>query len=139
VDIADLVDERRHGYAFPQPRGGWVIGSALADESGKKRYDAGRIIPQGQAEMFVVRGDVTRGPATLVLRTDGGGPSAITVSLSRGEALPFDPHNVEIPSRAEDAWFEVRVPLAAIGGGDRVEIAATRSAWRSFHVWLLRP
>lgn len=139
LDVADLVDERAHRYMFPRPRGGWVIGAALRDANGKMRYDAGRIIPQGQSEQFVFQERVPRGPGTLVLRTDGGGPIAITVSLFHGDQAAQEAHTVEIPARAEDAWYEAPVELASVGGGDRVEIAATRSAWRSFHVWLQRP
>ncbi|MDI1477774.1 hypothetical protein [Polyangium sp. y55x31] len=134
VDIADLVDERAHGYTFPRPQAGWVIGATLRDAAGRARFDAGRIIPQGQSESFVVAPHVQRGPATLVLRTDGGGPITLVIELLRGGM-----QTVEIPARDEASWFEARVPLSSIGGRDSVKITAKQNAWRSFHAWLVRP
>lgn len=138
LDVADLVDERAHGYEFPHPRGGWVIGAALRDASGRMRWDAGRIVPQGQTESFWVAKDVPPGPATLVLRTDGGGPSRIRVHVPTIELLAMG-RAIEIPARDEGAWFEVRVPLDSVKGGQRIAITAEQSAWRSFHAWLVRP
>lgn len=134
LDVADLVDERAHGYTFPRPQAGWVIGATLRDAGGRPRFDAGRIIPQGQNESFLVAPNVERGPATLVLRTDGGGPITLVI-----EPLGGDTRTVEIPARDEVTWFEARVALSAIGGRDRVRITAKQGAWRSFHVWLVRP
>ena len=42
--------ERAHGYAFPGPRGGWVVGAVLALPDGRQRFDAGRIVPEGKEE-----------------------------------------------------------------------------------------
>ncbi|HVK67260.1 MAG TPA: hypothetical protein VM694_22400 [Polyangium sp.] len=134
VDVADLVDERAHGYTFPRPQAGWVIGATLRDEGGHPRFDAGRIVPQGQHESFVVAPHVARGPATLVLRTDGGAPVTLRIEHSGGGT-----QTVEIPARDEGAWFEARVPLSSVGGRDSVKITARQNAWRSFHVWLVRP
>ncbi len=140
IDVADLVDERAHGYTFARPQAGWVIGATLRDEAGRPRFDAGRILPQGQNESFVVAPHVARGPATLVLRTDGGGPVKLEVTqVMFGEPLGGGTETVEIPARDEGAWFEARVALRWIGGRDFVRITATQNAWRSFHVWLVRP
>lgn len=143
VDIADLVDERAHGYAFPSPRGGWVVGAVLRDGSdggGAPRFDAGRIIPEGREQSFAIGAAAAaaafaRGPAVLALRTDGGGPIAIGVAVERAP----DEARVEVPERPLDRWSEIRVPLRDVAPGDLVRIRALRGAFRSFHVWLLRP
>jgi hypothetical protein len=154
LDVADLVDERAHAYEAPFPRGGWVIGAVLLDERGARRFDAGRIVPEGRSESFRVAASAPRGPATLVLRTDGGGEIALRVAVERedpGARVPrvLSTTAVIVPPRPGEAdaapaiaparWHEVRVPLADIGGGDRVRIFAERNAWRGFHSWLVRP
>ncbi|WP_437726832.1 hypothetical protein [Sorangium sp. So ce861] len=144
VDIADLIDERAHGYAFPSPRGGWVIGAVLpgggdgAGGDGAPRFDAGRLIPEGREQSFTIgaAAAIARGPAVLALRTDGGGPIALGVAALRdagGEA------RVEVPERPADRWSEIRVPLRDVMPGDRIRIRSLLGTFRSFHVWLLRP
>lgn len=137
VDVADLVEERAHGYAFPAPRGGWVIGAVLEDEAGARRFDAGRLVPQGREESFVV-GEVPRGPAALALRTDGGGPIALEVAVER-EGGAGAREGVGVPAREPGRWAEIRVALADVGAGDRIRIKAALGSFRSFHAWLLRP
>ncbi|WP_437946261.1 hypothetical protein WME98_36285 [Sorangium sp. So ce296] len=144
VDIADLVDERAHGYAFPSPRGGWVIGAVLpgggdgAGGDSAPRFDAGRLIPEGREQSFTIdaAAAIARGPAVLALRTDGGGPIALGVAALRdagGEA------RVEVPERPAGRWSEIRVPLRDVMPGDRIRIRSLLGTFRSFHVWLLRP
>jgi hypothetical protein len=138
IDVADLVDERAHGYAFPRPAAGWVIGAILQDGAGRARFDAGRIVPEGRAEEFSLARGTSKGPATLSLRTDGGGPSAIRVEVLRGDVVTFA-RAIDLPARDEAAWFEVSLAVPDAAGGDRVRVTAVRGAWRSFHAWLLRP
>ncbi|WP_437613217.1 hypothetical protein WMF20_11485 [Sorangium sp. So ce834] len=139
VDIADLMDERAHGYAFPSPRAGWVIGAVLpGGGDGAPRFDAGRLIPEGREQSFTVGAAAAfaRGPAVLALRTDGGGPIALGVAALRdagGEA------RVEVPERPAGRWSEIRVPLRDVAPGDRIRIRSLLGTFRSFHVWLLRP
>ncbi|WP_437667360.1 hypothetical protein [Sorangium sp. So ce1182] len=136
VDIADLIDERAHGYGFPSPRGGWVVGAVLRDGAdGAPRFDAGRLIPEGREQSFSI-GAVAGGPAVLALRTDGGGPIALGVAVGRGEGGEA---RVEVPERPADRWSEIRVPLRDVAPGDLVRIRSIQGTFRSFHVWLLRP
>ncbi|WP_437783510.1 hypothetical protein [Sorangium sp. So ce1097] len=135
VDIADLVDERAHRYAFSAPRGGWVVGAVLRDDGGAPRFDAGRLIPEGREQSFAA-GVAARGPAVLALRTDGGGPIALGVAIGRPAE---DEVRVEVPERPADRWSEIRVPLREVAPGDLVRIRALQGTFRSFHVWLLRP
>ncbi|WP_437758266.1 hypothetical protein [Sorangium sp. So ce1389] len=136
VDIADLIDERAHGYGFPSPRGGWIVGAVLRDGAdGASRFDAGRLIPEGREQSFAI-GAVAGGPAVLALRTDGGGPIALGVALGRGVEGEA---RVEVPERPADRWSEIRVPLRDVAPGDLVRIRSIQGTFRSFHVWLLRP
>jgi hypothetical protein len=136
IDIGDLVDERAHRYEIPAPQGGWVIGAVLAD-SGRARFDAGRIIPEGRREAFVVLSRVPRGAARLLLRTDGGAAGKIRVAVERDGSL-VSAREIALPARGGDRWSEIAAPLDDIGGGDRVAIFATEGAFRSFHTWLMR-
>jgi hypothetical protein len=135
LDVADLVDERAHDYAFPGPRGGWVIGAVLALPDGRRRFDAGRIVPEGKSETFVTRA-ASPGEAALVLRTDGGPEGALRVSVER-DGRPLVSREVHVPARAADRWHEVRATVGDIRRGDRVRVFAVRGALRDFHAWLL--
>ena len=136
VDVADLVDERAHDYGFPGPHGGWVIGAVLALPDGRARFDAGRIIPQGKSETFVLRA-ASDGQARLVLRTDGEGEGAVRVAIER-DGLVLAEREVTLPARAADRWHEISAPLGDVRGGDRVRVFAVRGAFRDYHAWLLR-
>ena len=114
-----------------------MIGTALKDAAGRKRYDAGRIIPEGQTEAFFVSSSVSRGPATLSLRTDVDAPCTIRVELLRGDQVVFLEERA-IGARQAESWGEVNVAVADMNGGDRVRITAVANAWRHHHAWLLR-
>src|SRR5262249_15241958 len=110
IDIADLVDEKLHGYVLPAPLGGYAIGAILRDARGARRFDGGRIIPEGRAESFRIASHVRRGPATLSLRTDDGGPVGLRVEQER-DGLSIEAHDVDIPQRSGGVWSEIAVPL----------------------------
>lgn len=136
LDVADLVDERAHDYAFPGPRGGWVVGAVLALPDGRPRFDAGRIVPEGKSESFLIRA-ASHGAARLALRTDGGPAGALRVSVERA-GRPVAEREVPVPARPEGRWHEVGAPIGDVRGGDRVRVFAVRGAFRDFHAWLLR-
>jgi hypothetical protein len=135
LDVADLVSERDHAYALPR-RGGWVVGRALAIGHVPSRFDAGRIVPEGEREAFALSPSVPRGPATLRLRTDAGprGALRVTVTPAAGPARVLD---VDVPDRPEGAWYELDLPLGDVAPRDTISIEARASAWRDFHAWLL--
>ncbi len=137
LDVADLVDERAHRYEIPAPRGGWVIGAVLADATGEPRFDAGRILPEGRRDAFVIAAAVPRARAALIFRTNGGGPGLLRVEVERSGTI-VSSREVAIPERAADRWSEIRADVETIGGGDRVIVHAERAAFSSFHVWLMR-
>lgn len=136
IDIGDLMSERAHGYVFAKPKAGWVIGTAL-DDGGRKRYDAGRIIPEGKMESFVLADGLSRGPAAIVLRTDASAPSSIRLEVIRVGNVVFQKENV-IAARRGDAWNDSRTELPDVMGGDTLRITALVNAWRHHHSWIMR-
>ena len=145
LDVADLVDERAHRYEVSAPQGGWVIGAVLADGrgeregkgTGKPRFDAGRIVPEGRHDAFVIDARVERRDAVIVFRTNGGGPGSLRVDIERAGRI-VESREVGYPERPADRWSEIRVGVDDIGGGDRLLVHAVSSSFPSFHVWLLR-
>jgi hypothetical protein len=137
IDIADLVSERAHHCAFPHPRGGWVIGAAFQDASGRKRYDAGRIIPVGQTESFVLMPSLSHGRASLILRTDADAPCLLRVELWRAGQIVFHEERL-ITARPVDAWNEPTFDMPDVAGGDIVQITPVMNAWRHHHAWIVR-
>ena len=136
LDVADLVAEREHAYEVPAPRGGWVVGAVLALADGERRFDAGRVVPQGREERFRVRAGVACGAARLLLRTDGGPPQRIKVAVERERELRSEVE-VAVGERPADRWTEVAAPLDDVRGGDVVRVASVMGAFRDFHVWLV--
>ncbi|MFO0591402.1 MAG: hypothetical protein U0441_27890 [Polyangiaceae bacterium] len=137
VDVADLVEERAHDYVVPAPRGGWIVAAILALPDGTKRFDAGRIVPQGMDERFRIANEVTPGRATLRLRTDGGPPQRIRITIER-EKKAIASTEVDVAERPADRWTEIGVDLGDVRGGDTIAIASEIGAFRDFHVWLTR-
>src|SRR6185312_7312364 len=70
VDVADVLSEKRHGYVFPHPDGGWTEMKILADpaDATKDMLDGGRRIAAGKEERFVVRIEPSK-RAHLVVRS----------------------------------------------------------------------
>jgi hypothetical protein len=140
MDVADLIDERAHGYRFPAPSAGWIIADTLqSDLEGAQRWDAGRIVPRGREESYRITVD-SPGPVTLWLRSDADGPAGgepdVSIELLRdGQALHRAP--VRMPRRKEGSWNELSVSLPAVRVGDRLHLRAEGRDWRSFNAWLL--
>ncbi|HRI65633.1 MAG TPA: hypothetical protein PK156_15405 [Polyangium sp.] len=137
IDIADLVSEKAHHYAFSRPRAGWVIGTALTDARGRKRYDAGRIIPEGRTESFRLSSSVPRGPAELVLRSDVDARTRLRIEVVRSGQMVFQEERI-IEARIGDSWNEPMIALPDVMGGDVIILTALVNAWRHHHSWLLR-
>jgi hypothetical protein len=131
VDVADIVDESDHAYAPPLPHGGWTTLDVLTDASGVRRFDGGRIIPDGASESFVVtRGSGT--PITLRVRVDEAAKRIVLVTAKTGEReLMLEPPR-------PGAWRMASVSLESIEAGERLTLAARGSEYRDYHVWLER-
>ncbi len=126
LDVADVTSEAEHAYASPAPLGGWTVLMVLPTRAGAPMFDGGRIIPEGQAERFVLRAAAPQ--ARLVLRSDA--PVDARVTTPRATA---DLHAGAAPG----AWLYASAWLGEIRAGDAVTITARRGALRDFHVWLL--
>jgi len=137
LDVADLVDERRHAYAAPVPRGGWVVGAVLGLADGTRRFDAGRVVPQGREERFVVAPGVPQGPATITLRTDGGPAQRVRVAVER-DGRERAAAEIALADRPADSWTEVAARLDDVRSGDTVRIESVMGAFRNFHTWIVR-
>ena len=61
----------------------------------------------------------------------------LRVTVTRRD-VPIVTRAAVLPSRSDDRWHEVRAPLGAVRGGDRVSIFAARGTFRDFHAWLVR-
>ncbi len=118
LDVADVESERDHGYTSPAPRGGFTVVDVLG-----ARFDAGRIIPAGEAESFVARA----AGSAIVMRSD----EAIDATLDVGAA-----HVDLVAEHARDRWTEARAS-APVAAGDRIVVHA-RGWLRDFHVWIIR-
>ena len=135
VDVGDLVDERVHAYEFPAPHAGWIIGRVLALSGGRPRFDAGRIIPEGRTESFVLHPKSVVARGELVFRTDGGPEARVRIrSLRRGEVVSET--TVAVAAREDTDWSEVHVPMTGIVDGDQITVLAAQGDFRDFHVWL---
>lgn len=138
LDVADLVSEREHGYVFTTPQNGWVIGMTRNDETGRGRFEGGRILGEGTRESFTLRREVARGPHILSLRTDGQSAATLTITVER-DSKPIESVAAQAEVTPAGAWVDLSVPLADVGGSDRVTIHVARGSWRSFHMFVVRP
>lgn len=144
VDVADLVDEKQHGYAFPRPAAGFVVHRLLADPGLKSRdlFDAGRVIGPGQRESMRVRVPASGG--RLVMRTSPEHKAKIDVLLDGQTAgrielsgPPGDGARGSTP-RGSVAWVEASFDLPA--GAARtatLELVAVEGAFVDYHVWIV--
>lgn len=131
VDIADLVDERRHAYAFPRPGMGFVTYRVLPDPVDRMRdlFDAGRVIPEGESESAMVR--LPSAGGWLVVRTAEPGGGSIDVEI--------DGHvqgKLEIPPAR--GWVETTFPLEpGLPAQARLTLRRRRGALVVHHIWIL--
>lgn len=132
IDVADLVDEREHALWFTRPRGGYVVEATLEDESGARRWEAGRVLAEGQRFGFELRGRFAGTSAKLRLRTDT--PEARVELRLRTEAPILLAASTEPePGR----WSELSAELGYVTPGDALELVVTRGSLRAYVVELV--
>lgn len=132
LDLADLVDEREHALWFTRPRGGYVVEATLEDQSGARRWEAGRVLAEGQRLGFELRGHFAGTSATLHLRTDT--PEArVQLRLREEPAMELSTEGLPSPGR----WSELRAELGYVMPGDALELVVTRGSLRVYVVELL--
>jgi hypothetical protein len=134
LDVADLVNEKEHGYAFPHPQAGFVDFRVLSDPADRSRdlFDAGRVIPEGRTETARVLAPEGRG--RLVVRTAAAQPAKVEV---RADGAPIG--RLEITPDPRD-WSEPSIELPA-GLRERFELSLTpvEGEWTDYHAWIVEP
>ena len=129
LDVADVLSEEAHAYVSPAPDGGW----AVLDVRGGV-FDAGRILPQGRAEMFRVLHGAR--PATLFVRV-ADAASALGVVTSHAGVAALEVQTTPVAT-TPGGWGLVRAELPdGLVAGDVVTLRASRGEARDFHVWLV--
>jgi hypothetical protein len=131
LDVADLVSEREHAYAFPSPRAGYVELRVLPDPNkrGHDVFDAGRRVPEGAEESAVVR--APRAGGRLVLRTIAAQPGEAEVRVD-GRAIG----RLRIARSA--TWSEPSLSLPPdLPPRFRLSITATSGDLFDTHLWII--
>lgn len=149
LDVADLISEREHEYAFcldasgkrasplcteadcQDQRCGVTEPRLLPDPSRPSRdaFDAGRFIHRGRSERFFLSRKPGV-PARLIVRSVGDRPVSVELRVE-GKA-----HGALAIPRG--GWQEVSVDLPDTPERFAVELTAT-GAWVNHHVWLVQP
>jgi hypothetical protein len=133
LDVADLIGEKQHEYAFPRPQGGWTDMRVLPDPEVSTRdlWDAGRRIPNGRTESFRLRGLRPGKRLRLVLRTVVDQRSRIEISAgSKVRPLELTP---------APGWTEVSLEIdpGEVQPELSVSITPREGEWVNYHVWAL--
>ncbi|HLV65419.1 MAG TPA: hypothetical protein VKY73_06390 [Polyangiaceae bacterium] len=124
VDPADMVSEREHHYAVHGAPGFVAMKLLPSPESGRPLWDAGRVVPAGASESFVVSGLTPGRPTRLLVRLAPTNATRFSVTV---DGRPAGAIRVE----AKDAWVEaalsglvIDAPRAEVrfeaGDGERV-------------------
>ena len=149
LDVADLVSEREHDYAFclddvreqrdvcadgdcAEPRCGLTDARLLPDPTRPTReaFDAGRVIRRNRSERFVLSRR-TDAPARLIVRSVGDRPVHVEVRID-GEVQG----TLAFPA---GGWQEASLDLPKTKARFSVELIPTDDDWVNHHVWLVQP
>ncbi len=129
IDVADIVSEAEHGYVAPSPEGGFTTLDLLEDERGTRRFDGGRIVPEGRVESFVVRHVPAGQRARIRVRVDR---DAGELSLRVRDATTA----LALEDVRNGAWRSGVATVRGLAQGDTVVLEARRGAYRNYHVWV---
>lgn len=130
IDIGDVVSETEHAYEAPTPAGGWTTFDIL-DARGTRRFDGGRIIPEGKAETFSLRRIPDDGRARIVVRT---GQAARGLRVRRASGVT----DLSLSSPREGAWTSASAILERLRPDERISLEAASGEYRDYHVWIER-
>ncbi len=135
LDLADLVNEKQHGYRLSNGAIGHVMMKLLPNPSAPREdlWDAGRIVPPGVRESFTLTGLDPARKVTLILRAAPTEPVTLRV-----EADPNVSVQVELPRK--DGWVEQRVELGTPGVSVLpIRLETAQGEHVLFHVWAVQP
>ena len=132
VDVAFLASEKRASYTSPQPHGGWTTLDVLKDDTGKDRFDAGRVIPEGMTESFSVSASPPESPlpcpCTITMRIDAGARGI----LLRGAG------DLTLSPVVAGHWREAHIVVTKLDAGQRLVFEARGAEYRDHHIWVTR-
>ena len=131
VDVADVISEAEHAYVSPVPNGGWTTLDILADASGTRRFDGGRIVPAGGRESFVIRKSGDGKPARVVVRVDAE-TRGIRMHSPRGTT------ELVVAKPVAGTWAEATGTIDAPTAGDAIVLEATSGLYKNYHLWITR-
>jgi hypothetical protein len=131
VDVADLLSEDAHDYAFPRPGTGFVEYRVLQDApvGGHDLFDAGRIIAPGRAETAHLRGG--GGSARLVLRV------ALEKPMKTELAVDGRIHATIEGEPLGTGWQEVSVALPDGLGEFDISLTPLEDSTTIYHLWVV--
>ncbi|MBS2019113.1 MAG: hypothetical protein JST00_39970 [Deltaproteobacteria bacterium] len=129
IDVADVISEREHAYRAPLPQARTSF-DVLVDRQGNERFDAGRLIPEGESESFVVQ-NAGGGRARIVVRVDANaGPIRLRTRSEKTD--------LELGPVVAGRWREATAPIEKLYVGERIELSSERGGFRDYHVWIMR-
>jgi hypothetical protein len=135
LDVADVLSEEAHAYTSPAPEGGWTLFD-IRTLGSTRRFDAGRIVPQGREESFALAVTAPLG-ALVVVRSDDA-PAEVTLHVAPSGSVTFAIPFVVDDAAPTGAWRlrRARVP-AQLDAGTRVSFRVTKGELHDFHAWLV--
>ena len=134
VDVAHLSSEREARYVSPQPHGGWTTLDIRDDEHGRRRFDGGRVVPDGASESFVFtpsRGFDRRGPFEIRMRIDD---AARGIRLRRASGATGE---LELAAPTAGVWRIARIRVPQLDAGERLTFEAHGAELRDHHIWVV--
>jgi hypothetical protein len=136
LDVGDLVSEREHAFVSPEPLGGWIALDIRRDERGMRRFDAGRVFPEGQSAGFTLKSDAPL-PVALWLRTDEA-DAAVEVRVARDGRVVARTHTERVGGSTTAAWGRSRAVFGQpLHRGDELALHVLRGTLRAYHVWVV--
>lgn len=133
VDVADLLSEEAHHFAWDREAQGYVRMKILPDSRNltSDLWDAGRVLSPGMSFTFLLSGFQRRG-ATLALRVAPAQEALLELSVD-GKA------EGTIALEPSDSWQEVKVPLPELDGQHSFTLKAIDGAPTIYHLFAAEP
>jgi hypothetical protein len=136
LDLADVVSEREHAYVSPEPAGGSITLDVRRDARGDRRFDAGRVILEGQSQRFTLRRDAPM-PVAVWIRTDEIDADVEARATRQGEVVDASVLERSNPA-THAAWATSRAVFTrALRRGDEVTLRVLGGTFRAYHVWVV--
>ncbi len=125
LDVADLMDERAHHATFTRPHAGYVHHAVLRDREGVRRFDAVRLLAEGQ-ELSFVPSPRRELPARVRIELTTDSPPGTSFEISWGAHV----EQVTLPERRPDTWAHAELELSPKAPHGRVHVRAVTGSLR---------